>query len=376
MTITPFDEYAVHQTAMPVAHPVGGDRNFYDRYFFNGYSPDGDFFFAVALGVYPNRDVIDGAFSVLHGGVQRAVLASGRLPLDHTVTKIGPLTIEIVEPLRINRVVVDAEHLGIGADITWEGRTMALEEPRQMQISGTTVVQDTTRLTQFGTWEGTIDAGADRIAVTREGSRGMKDRSWGIRRFMDSPGGAPPRSGTPAGVFYLWAPIHFDDRCTHAMLFENADGYRWYTTASEVPLLEPGEPTWGIEEKLRRPRSVDYSLKMRPGTRVTDGSTFTLNFPDGVEQQELEPILDFRLKGIGYLNPKWMHGEWHGEEDVGSDMWEVDKLDPLLPENFHVEQLVSVKSSKGDVGIGVLEQLILGPHAPTGFSDWTSMAPM
>ncbi|MGH2783797.1 MAG: hypothetical protein ACRDJ1_00870, partial [Actinomycetota bacterium] len=80
MTITPFDVFAVHQTAMPVAHPGSGDRNVYDRYFFNGYSPDGDFFFAVALGVYPNRDVIDGAFSVLHGGVQRAVLASARLP--------------------------------------------------------------------------------------------------------------------------------------------------------------------------------------------------------------------------------------------------------------------------------------------------------
>jgi hypothetical protein len=179
----------------------------------------------------------------------------------------------------------------------------------------------------------------------------------------------------PAGVFYLWAPVHFEDRCTHAMLFENADGYRWYTTASEVPILSPGEPTWGIEEKLHRPRAIDYSLRMRPGTRVTDGSTFTYTFADGVERQELTPILDFRLKGIGYLNPKWMHGEWHGEEEIGSDMWEVDKLDPLLPENFHVEQLVRVSSSRGDSGIGVLEQLILGPHAPTGFADWTSMAP-
>lgn len=372
--ITPFDDYAVHQTSMPVAHPVSGDRNHYDRYFFNGYEVGGEWFFAVALGVYPNRDVIDAAFSVLRGGVQRAVFASGRLPLDHTISRIGPISIEVVEPLRINRVIVDAEHLGIGADITWEARTMAIEEPRQTQISGVAVAQDTTRLTQYGTWLGTIDTGGDRIAVTRENSRGTKDRSWGIRWIGETPGGAPPRSGNPPGVFYLWAPIHFEDRCTHVMLFERPDGYRWYWTASEVPLLAPGEQTWGNEAALRRPRGVDYELMMRPGTRVTDSSTFTFTFADGVERHALEPILDFRLKGIGYLNPKWIHGLWHGDEEVGSDMWEEKTLDPLLPENYHVEQLVRVRSDKGE-GIGVLEQLILGPHAPTGFADWTSAAP-
>src|SRR5919106_1103395 len=166
--LTPFDDYAVHQTSMPVAHPVSGDRNHYDRYFFNGYDVDGGFFFAFALGVYPNRDVIDAAFSVLQGGVQRAVFASGRLPLDHTISRIGPISIEVIEPLRINRVIVDAEHLGIGADLMWEARTIALEDPRQTQIAGVAVAQDSTRLTQYGTWEGTIEAGGNRIAVDRE----------------------------------------------------------------------------------------------------------------------------------------------------------------------------------------------------------------
>ena len=371
--LTPFDDYAVHQTSLPVAHPVSGDRNHYDRYFFNGYDVGGDWFFAVALGVYPNRDVIDAAFSVLQGGVQRAVFASGRLPLDHTVSRIGPIAIEVIEPLRINRVIVDAEHLGIGADLTWEARTIALEEPRQAQISGVAVAQDTTRLTQWGTWQGTIDTGGERIAVDRTRSRGTKDRSWGIRWIGEPPGGAPPRSGHPPGVFYLWAPMHFDDRCTHAFLFEHPNGNRWYWTGAEIPILAPGEQTWGNEEGLRRPRSVDYELKMRPGTRVTDSSALELNFAEGVERQELEPILDFRLKGIGYLNPKWIHGVWHGEEEVGSDMWETATLDPLLPENYHVEQLVHVHSDRGE-GVGVLEQLILGPHSPTGFTDWTSGA--
>ena len=44
------DDFPIHQTAEPVAHPATGDRNHYDRYWFNGYSDDGDFYFGVAMG--------------------------------------------------------------------------------------------------------------------------------------------------------------------------------------------------------------------------------------------------------------------------------------------------------------------------------------
>ena len=75
--ITPWDDYPVHQTAMPVATPVSGDPNHYDRYFFNGFDPDGEFYFGVALGIYPNRGVIDGAFSVVRDGIQIMLMSTG-----------------------------------------------------------------------------------------------------------------------------------------------------------------------------------------------------------------------------------------------------------------------------------------------------------
>ena len=42
------DDYPIHQLPTPVAE-VGSERNFYDRYFFNGYSQDGNIFFAAAF---------------------------------------------------------------------------------------------------------------------------------------------------------------------------------------------------------------------------------------------------------------------------------------------------------------------------------------
>ena len=44
------DEYPIHQTPEPV-WVAGSDRNFYDRYFFNGYSKDGSVFFGAAFGI-------------------------------------------------------------------------------------------------------------------------------------------------------------------------------------------------------------------------------------------------------------------------------------------------------------------------------------
>src|SRR6185295_10953553 len=105
--LTKLDDYPLHQTAEPIAQPSSGDRNFYDRYFFNGYSRDGDLFFAAALGVYPNRRVMDAAFSVVRAGRQWVVRASRLAPTERTETTVGPITVEVVEPLRTLRLGVN-----------------------------------------------------------------------------------------------------------------------------------------------------------------------------------------------------------------------------------------------------------------------------
>jgi hypothetical protein len=210
-----------------------------------------------------------------------------------------------------------------------------------------------------------------RIEV-RDTSRGMKDRSWGIRPVGEPVPGLDALVG--GGVFYLWTVLHFPERCTHSMLFEQPDGHRWYTSAHSVPVLQPGDPLWGPDVHVRHPQRAEYDVDWEPGTRRTRSSRFTYTYLGGdTEEIALEPILNFPLKGIGYLNPNWLHGYDRGEYAEGSDVWKVDELDPLDPTTFHVEQLV--KARVGDEeGVGVLEQLVLGPHAPTGFTGYVDGA--
>jgi hypothetical protein len=360
--ITPFDDYPIHQTALPVANAATGDPNHYDRYWFNGYRDD--FYFGVAMAVYPNRGIIDGAIATVHDGVQRSVFASARIPADRAQTQVGPLSIEIVEPLRVTRVRADAADLGIAADVTFTARTVALEEPRQTMMNGTRLMMDSTRLTQWGTWSGSISTGGDTIAL--DACYGTKDRSWGVRPVGTAAGAAPDLS--PPQIFFLWAPLNFADKCTHFLCFERANGDRIVGSQSLVDVIGADDATWNDDARIQHLAGTVADVRWAPGLRRSQGATLRLLRHDGGEERiELEPLLTFRMRGIGYTHPEWGHAQWHGEQAVGSEEHKVEELDNVEPWNLHVQQVMRARWGDRE-GLGVLEQLAFGDHAPSGLT--------
>ncbi|HET6965252.1 MAG TPA: hypothetical protein VFH58_10805 [Acidimicrobiales bacterium] len=362
--ITPYDDYPIHQTADPVAHPASGDPNHYDRYFFNGFTRDGSTFFAGAMGHYPNRGVVDAAFSVVSDGVQRSVFASGRMPLDRS-TRIGPIAVEVLEPLRTLRLSVGANDFGLEADLRFAARTAVVEEPRNTITSGARRVMDSTRLTQWGTWTGEIRVEGRPLDLSA-GMYGVRDRSWGIRTVgVQVPTNFEMQMPQ---LFWMWAPLHFESFCTHLALFEYADGRRWLEQALLVPVIEPEAPTWGGEPDLDHLEGVRYDIDWKPGTRVA--SAASLHFTSrsrGEGRIDLEPLYTFRMRGIGYTHPTWGHGSLHGELEVGGESFGVDEFDPLDPSSIHVQSVCRARMGE-HTGIGVLEQLCFGDHRPTGLT--------
>jgi hypothetical protein len=77
------------------------------------------------------------------------------------------------------------------------------------------------------------------------------------------------------------------------------------------------------------------------------------------------------MMGLGYTHPKWSHGLLHGELTVEREDIVLAEVNPQLPFNLHVQALsyVTFTDAAGKVrkGRGVLEQLVMGPHAPSGF---------
>ncbi|MCP4227467.1 MAG: hypothetical protein GY773_29330, partial [Actinomycetia bacterium] len=119
-----FDDYPVHQTPEPLAMPATSDPNFYDRSWFNGYDREASRYFALGLALYPHRGIIDCAFSTVEaGGRQHCFYGSARAPQERTDTRVGPFKLEIVEPLRRARVILDDNDPGVSCDLTFSART-------------------------------------------------------------------------------------------------------------------------------------------------------------------------------------------------------------------------------------------------------------
>jgi hypothetical protein len=112
--LSPFDDFPIHPSADPIAHPATGDINHYDRYWFNGHQRDGAFYFGAAMGHYPVRGVIDAAFSVVRDGVEHSIFASGAMPIDRSTT-IGPVWVDVVDPMRTIRYIVEPNEHGMAS---------------------------------------------------------------------------------------------------------------------------------------------------------------------------------------------------------------------------------------------------------------------
>lgn len=344
--LLPEDDYPLHQTPKPLAHTMDGHPNAYDRFWFNGYTRD--VYFAVALGLYPNRGVVDGAFSILVNGTQRSVFAGDQLSSRDTT--VGPLRIEIVEPMRVNRVVVDAPDQGVLADLTYTRRSSPIEEPRQTMHDGPRVFMDVSRATQLGTWEGWIETPEGRIDIVK-GTYGTKDRSWGVRPIGEPLPGAP---GTRAPqICFHWAPLNFPAGGFHYMSFDETNGQ---PVSRRAVQLGPD----GSDPIVGDGRLVVAPL---PGTRRVAGATLIIDD----ETIALTPLGTFLMRGAGYGHPQYAHGRWHGGAYLDGEVLDVDSLDPLDYHNVHVQQIVEA-TWRGHVGLGVLESLIIGPYDPYNLS--------
>jgi len=372
--LSKFDDYPIHQTPEPVAQVATGDRNSYDRYWFNGYANDGEFYFGIGLAIYPNLGIMDCGFSIVRDGEQHAFHGSRRAPIEPTETVVGPFRIEVVEPMRVLRVTLDANETGIECDLTFTARTACIEEGRQRWYQNGRLAMDATRFAQFGRWSGTIRYDGKTVPVDPARVYGTKDRSWGIRPVGDPDPGGAPSSELPQ-FYFLWSPTHWEDHCTHFGIFENADGEAWHWDGAIVPAYEnPSEIPDTEVAGGPKITSVEHELRYIPGTRRAAGARISLIEAGGERHDiELEPLICFRMKGIGYTHSEWGHGFWKGELAIAGESWKCDDLDPMGIENQHIQQVMRA-TCNGQRGVGVLEQLAIGPHARYGFKEFLDPA--
>lgn len=360
---SPLDEYPLHQAPLPINRVASTDRNFYDRCYLNAMDPDGKTLLVAGLGTYPNLGVRDGFVCLRDGDTQHAFRFSDVLDERSTEQSVGPLSVEVVDPLRSVRLRCETDNVAI--DLTWQGTFSPVLEQRHLLLGHSRPILDAQRFAQLGTWQGRIEVAGNSHDV--QDWVGSRDRSWGIR-----PSGEADPAGRTAdepmeGFWWLYLPLRFEDFAIVVIVQEEPDGFRTLNDATRVFAD-------GRVEQLGWPRvEIDY----HPGTRVPRGATLHLTTPTGealVVEVESTTHIPLHL-GCGYGgDSEWTHGQWRGRDWTSTSSY--DHTDPEVSGRtpWGVVDHAARATCNGSPGQGLFEHGSLGRHDPSGFSDWLSVA--
>jgi len=368
------DEFLAHQTPETFDRVFTSDRNFYDRYYFNLHPCSDELFLIAGMGQYPNLGTTDAFVSIAHGNTHTVVRASRELGANRQETRVGPLGVEVIEGLRKLRIWCEPNEWGVAFDLVFDGAGPALEEPRTFQrMSHGRVQMDTSRYSQVGSWSGSLEVAGRTHEVTPERWKGVRDHSWGVRPVgeAEAPGIRVKDMAKGVGFFHTWMPMQFDDFMLKIFVEEDRNGVRLVEESMKIHHFASG----GRVEAMGSPRiHFDYLS----GSREITGATIEVLDPDGKPLRiRATPLRTLYLAaGSGYVpSPDWAHGMYHGEQKVEGKVYDVGtrearaKLGPLY------ETLSRYELSTGEVGYGLLENLVIGTYVPHGFTTPGAMAP-
>jgi hypothetical protein len=179
---------------------------------------------------------------------------------------------------------------------------------------------------------------------------------------------APAPAGAPQ-FLWLWSPTNFHDGSLFFHSNDDAAGRPWNRRAVWQP--DSGS--------LREVQEVRFDIRWTSGTRHAASAIITLTDGDWRREFMFTPLYNFFMLGLGYGHPRWAHGLNHGGLVVEREDIVLGDVDVRQPHHLHVQALCDVnwRDEHGATrqGRGVLEQLVLGPHQPSGFASALDVAP-
>ncbi|KOU13964.1 MULTISPECIES: hypothetical protein [unclassified Streptomyces] len=368
------DEYPIHQAPLSMKHLVSGDRNAYDRCIFHVFDHAGRAVLILGLGVYPNAGVIDAYATLRIGDELLAVRASDALTDDRMNLSVGPLSIVVDVPLKqlTLRCAPDADDPhGLSYDITWTAEFPAVWEPHHIQRRGDRLMLEGRRFVQAGNVTGTIHAKGEEFTLTAGEWTGTRDRSWGVRPIPGEEGGRAAEEYRPDGFHWLWIPVRFADRFVMVIAQEDADGHR---TLNEAVQVFP-EAGGRADVQLGWPHT---EIRYRPGSRHPESAVVHLTDPSrkplelGVEILNSSPL----AVGAGYPPAgDWQHGTWQGRGWSDRRVYDLSHPAAHPMAAFGVTDHSARFTLDGQTGHGIFEHGSFGRHDPSGFADYSSVAP-
>jgi hypothetical protein len=365
------DEGLNHQIVDTFATLSQADMAWTEKIWASIAKTDGSLQVDFGLGKYQNRGIIDGFGGVSRGKEQWTVRGSRELASAPEESAIGPIHLEIVEPLKQIRFRLEPNDVQpISFDIVLSAVTPPFFEERNLVRNRRTgrIDVDVIRYHQGGWASGTVTVHGETFDVNPDEWFGFRDHSWGVRQAIGVPlTDLIPSPELPKGIRggMKWSPAFF--RRPDGTYYETAifvvEGAWEYSSAYINDANGTQTPV----------RSVRPRISYDTGTRFVKGGELLITMESGEERViEVETVGDsgFFLKTGGY--GAWQghkHGSWKGALHVDgeyiADCWSDENL-PKLGQFRDTP----IRVRDGDaVGYGIMESLIGGVWPELGLTE-------
>ena len=353
--LTKLDETLAHQGPTTFDHALTSDHRFFDRTVY-GVHHDGELQLVMGLAAYKNMNVQEG-FACVHQGDKQYNLRLSRALRPHIgEMHCGPLSIDIIEPWKKMRLVLEPGDYSHSFDLLCEAALPPTEEDHHFARFNGRPVQDYARFDQLLRVSGEFVLNGERTEV--RDWFGFRDHSWGVRPGV---GGFEPQNGQRPrgdGSLFIWLAFTTDDMGGQFQMAEDADGNLLSLDGHIGWPEDSGQPDLRVA-------SVEHDISFIPGNRVFDAARLLVTTEDGQEFDIRAEAVGrpWAYKGTGYdsgYDDELGLGAWRGEELlVEHDIYDVSEPEEVgLPDGrrirpVHREQPVCL-TVNGHPGYGHL----------------------
>jgi hypothetical protein len=181
------DEYPYHQITATFAGVGGTDPAWNDGHYLCLSDVAGEVALASTLRLYQNNDVMDGFVCVRHAGKQHNIRVSRRLRPDMGTLAVGPLRLEIVEPLRAVRLVLEDNEHDISLDVMCRSTVLPYEDPAEATRVDGRLISERITYEVTGKCDGWVRVGGDRVQLNSATDSFFRNHSWGYQAGRGGP---------------------------------------------------------------------------------------------------------------------------------------------------------------------------------------------
>jgi len=316
LTLTPYDEFPVHQAPQPFSYVPSTDYNWDDGYFFGAFNPDEQVFLGTGARVNPNSDMIGGYALINVAGHQLTFRFSRSWRRDFNL-RVGPWSVEFIEPLKCMRVRLEPNDSGLSFDLLWEGTAPAVLEDHHVATRRGRRTTDQSRYSQPGKVGGWIQRRDRRWELDPKTWSGSRDHSWGLYAERPPLGPVasllPPPPPLPAGepqrALRFWTLFRTEPFSGFYHLHETADGVQAnFNDVFGTPFA--GEIFQGFGGSPVRLKSGRHEIELQPGTRLLKKATVHLEDVDGGLWKQVFEVAapPWVIQTMGYHPGSWKDG--------------------------------------------------------------------